>query len=124
MQAQQSMDFQLGPAWTRESLRNCSPISCTGESQGVVRNLIINQDSENFPLVWFQHGAEDGDAISALEEMGADYVIDDCIVVNSNTNDTLRRFNSTSNMVLYKLRLKTETVAQYGLCIQAILKSK
>ncbi len=56
-------------------------------ARGVVRNLIINQDAENFPLVWFQHGAEDEDAISALEEMGADYVIDDCIVVNSNTND-------------------------------------
>ena len=56
-------------------------------ARGVVRNLIINQDAENFPLVWFQHGAEDEDAISALEEMGADYVIDDCIVVNSNSND-------------------------------------
>jgi len=56
-------------------------------ARSVVRNLIINQDVENFPLVWFQHGAEDEDAISALEEMGADYVIDDCIVVNSNTND-------------------------------------
>ena len=62
-------------------------------ARGVVRNLIINQDAENFPLVWFQHGAEDEDAISALEEMGADYVIDDCIVVNSNTND-LRCKNS------------------------------
>jgi len=56
-------------------------------ARGVVRNLIINQDAESFPLVWFQHGAEDEDAIAALEEMGADYVIDDCIVVNSNTND-------------------------------------
>jgi len=56
-------------------------------ARGVVRNLIINQDAENFPLVWFQHGAEDEDAIAALNEMGADYVIDDCIVVNSNTND-------------------------------------
>ena len=56
-------------------------------ARGVVRNLIINQDAENFPLIWFQHGAEDEDAISALEEMGADYVIDDCIVVNSNTNN-------------------------------------
>ena len=56
-------------------------------ARGVVRNLIINQEPENFPLIWFQHGAEDEDAISALEEMGADYVIDDCIVVNSNTND-------------------------------------
>ena len=56
-------------------------------ARGVVRNLIINQNAENFPLVWFQHGAEDEEAISALEEMGADYVIDDCIVVNSNSND-------------------------------------
>lgn len=56
-------------------------------ARGVVRSLIINQDTSNFPLVWFQHGAEDDDAISALEEMSADYVIDDCIVVNSNTND-------------------------------------
>ena len=56
-------------------------------ARSVVRNLIINQDAENFPLVWFQHGAEDEDAISALDEMGADYVIDNCIVVSSNTND-------------------------------------
>lgn len=55
-------------------------------ARGVVRSLILSQDHNQFPLVWFQHGAEDEDAISALEEMGADYVIDDCIVVNSNTN--------------------------------------
>ena len=58
-----------------------------GRARGVVRSLILSQDHNQFPLVWFQHGAEDEDAISALEEMGADYVIDDCIVVNSNTND-------------------------------------
>ena len=56
-------------------------------ARGVVRSLILSQDHSQFPLVWFQHGAEDEDAISALEEMGADYVVDDCIVVNSNTND-------------------------------------
>ena len=56
-------------------------------ARGVVRNLILSQDHSRFPLVWFQHGAEDDDAISVLEEMGANYVIDDCIVVNSNTND-------------------------------------
>ena len=56
-------------------------------ARGVVRSLILSQDHSQFPLVWFQHGAEDDDAISALEEMGANYVIDDCIVVNSNTND-------------------------------------
>ena len=56
-------------------------------ARGVVRSLILSQDHSQFPLVWFQHGAEDEDAISALEEMGANYVVDDCIVVNSNTND-------------------------------------
>lgn len=56
-------------------------------ARGVVRSLILTQDHTQFPLVWFQHGAEDEDAIYALEEMGADYVIDNCIVVNSNTND-------------------------------------
>ena len=56
-------------------------------ARGVVRSLILSQDHNQFPLVWFQHGAEDDDAIAALEEMGANYVIDDCIVVNSNTND-------------------------------------
>lgn len=56
-------------------------------ARGVVRSLILSQDHNQFPLVWFQHGAEDEDAISALEEMGANYVIDDCIVVNSNSND-------------------------------------
>jgi len=56
-------------------------------ARAVVRSLIIKQDGDNFPLVWFQHGAEDEEAISALEEMGADYVVQDCIVVNSNTND-------------------------------------
>ena len=56
-------------------------------ARGVVRNLILSQDHSQFPLIWFQHGAEDDDAISALEEMGANYVLEDCIVVNSNTND-------------------------------------
>lgn len=56
-------------------------------ARSVVRSLILSQDHSQFPLVWFQHGAEDEDAISTLEEMGANYVIDDCIVVNSNTND-------------------------------------
>ena len=55
-------------------------------ARGVVRNLILSLNHSQFPLVWFQHGAEDDDAIAALEEMGANYVIDDCIVVNSNTN--------------------------------------
>ena len=43
-------------------------------ARNVVRKLIMTIDSDNFPLVWFQHGAEDEDAIAALEELGANYV--------------------------------------------------
>ena len=49
-------------------------------ARAVVRNLIMRIDKENFPLIWFQLGAEDDDAISALEDMGVDYVFDDCLV--------------------------------------------
>ena len=53
----------------------------------VVRSLIINHSSDDFPLIWFQHGAEDEDSFCALDELGANYVANDCIVVNSNEND-------------------------------------
>ena len=49
-------------------------------ARAVVRNLIIRIDKDNFPLIWFQLGAEDDDAISALEDMEVDYVFDDCLV--------------------------------------------
>jgi len=49
-------------------------------ARAVVRNLIIRLDKDNFPLIWFQLGAEDDDAISALEDMEVDYVFDDCLV--------------------------------------------
>ena len=49
-------------------------------ARAVVRNLIIRLDKDNFPLIWFQLGAEDGQAIEALEDMGVDYVFDDCLV--------------------------------------------
>ena len=53
----------------------------------VVRSLIINHSQDDFPLIWFQHGAEDEDSFCALDELGANYVANDCIVVNSNEND-------------------------------------
>jgi len=56
-------------------------------ARAVVRNLIIRFGKNNFPLVWFQLGAEDDDAISALEEMGANYVFDDCLVRYCNRHD-------------------------------------
>lgn len=49
-------------------------------ARSVVRNLIIRLEKEDFPLVWFQLGAEDDQAIAALEEMGANYVFGDCLV--------------------------------------------
>ena len=50
------------------------------KARSVVRNLIIRLEKEDFPLVWFQLGAEDDQAIAALEEMGVNYVFDDCLV--------------------------------------------
>ncbi|MAM36456.1 MAG: hypothetical protein CL988_04745 [Euryarchaeota archaeon] len=46
----------------------------------VVKNLILRFEKKNFPLVWFQHGAEDDASIEALNEMGVTYVSKDCIV--------------------------------------------
>ena len=56
-------------------------------ARNVVRKLIMTIDHDNFPLVWFQHGAEDEDAIAALEELEANYVKDDCIVRFSERHD-------------------------------------
>jgi len=49
-------------------------------AQSVVRDLIVRLDHENFPLIWFQKGAEDDRSIEALEAMNAPYVANDCIV--------------------------------------------
>jgi len=49
-------------------------------ARAVVRNLIMRIEKENFPLIWFQLGAEDDVSREALESMGVDYVEHDCIV--------------------------------------------
>ena len=49
-------------------------------ARAVVRNLIMRFEKENFPLIWFQIGAEDDASREALESMGVDYVENDCIV--------------------------------------------
>jgi predicted CoA-binding protein len=49
-------------------------------SRAVVRNLIVRFKREVFPLVWFQLGAEDEQSRQALDEMGAPYVENDCLV--------------------------------------------
>ena len=49
-------------------------------ARAVVRNLIIRFEKEQFPLVWFQLGAEDEQAHQALVEMDVPFVEDDCLV--------------------------------------------
>ena len=56
-------------------------------ARAVVRNLIIRMAKDDFPLIWFQLGAEDDEAIAALDEMGVDYVFDDCLVRHCNRHD-------------------------------------
>ena len=49
-------------------------------ARAVVRNLIIRFEKEQFPLVWFQLGAEDDQAHQALLEMDVPFVEHDCLV--------------------------------------------
>ena len=49
-------------------------------SRAVIRKLIIRFERDDFPLVWFQLGAEDEQSRQALEEMGAPYIEHDCLV--------------------------------------------
>ena len=49
-------------------------------ARAVVRNLIIRFSKEDFPLVWFQLGAEDEQSRQALDEMGVPYIEHDCLV--------------------------------------------
>ena len=58
-------------------------------ARAVVRNLIMRIAKEDFPLIWFQLGAEDDDAIAALDEMGVDYVFDDCLVRHCERHDLI-----------------------------------
>lgn len=55
-------------------------------AQAVVRDLIVRLGHENFPLIWFQRGAEDERSIEALDAMNAPYVANDCIVEYTGRN--------------------------------------
>lgn len=55
-------------------------------AQAVVRDLIVRLSHENFPLIWFQRGAEDDRSIEALDAMNAPYVANDCIVEYTGRN--------------------------------------
>ena len=49
-------------------------------ARAAVRNLIIRFEKEEFPLVWFQLGAEDEQSRQALEEMKVPFIENDCLV--------------------------------------------
>ena len=55
-------------------------------AQAAVRDLIVRLGHENFPLIWFQRGAEDERSIEALDAMNAPYVANDCIVEYTGRN--------------------------------------
>ena len=46
----------------------------------VVKQFLFRFQNSDFPLIWFQRGAKNDDAVSMLEDIGADYVVEDCIV--------------------------------------------
>tara|TARA_B100000609_G_C17202895_1_gene429190 strand:+ start:1304 stop:1963 length:660 start_codon:yes stop_codon:yes gene_type:complete len=50
----------------------------------VVKKLLYQYSASDFPLIWFQRGAEQEDAIAMLEESGLKFVSNDCIVEFTN----------------------------------------
>lgn len=46
----------------------------------VVKQFLYRFSGDDFPLVWFQRGAEEDNAIAMLEQSGFDFVSNDCVV--------------------------------------------
>ena len=46
----------------------------------VVKKFLYRFSGKDFPLIWFQRGAEQEDAIAMLEESGFNFVSNDCVV--------------------------------------------
>ena len=90
----------------------------------VVRSLIINHSPDDFPLIWFQHGAEDEDSFCALDELGANYVANDCIVVNSNENDLKCANSILTKHGACRSHQRMEMAALFGLCTIQIQKPR
>ena len=91
-------------------------------ARAVVRNLIMRIEKENFPLVWFQLGAEDEASREALESMGVNYVQNDCLVrfTDGMTLFAIVPFSLKSGA--FKLPLKTATGVQNGVSIPQTLR--
>ena len=72
----------------------------------VVKQFLFRFQRLDFPLIWFQRGAKNDDAISILKEMGVDFVVEDCIVEHIKRNSlskdpkipTLPWFRQTKNL--------------------------
>tara|TARA_B100001564_G_scaffold99607_1_gene81806 strand:+ start:1295 stop:1954 length:660 start_codon:yes stop_codon:yes gene_type:complete len=46
----------------------------------IVKKFLFRFSANEFPLIWFQRGAEQEDAIAMLEQSGLNFVSNDCIV--------------------------------------------
>jgi predicted CoA-binding protein len=79
----------------------------------VVKQFLFRFRGEEFPLIWFQRGAENKDAVSMLEEVGANYVIDDCIVEYILRN-TLEKSTKIQSLPWYR---QTKDASQDGCSI-------
>ena len=56
----------------------------------VVKQFLFRFQASEFPLVWFQRGAKNDVAVSMLEEIGAKFVVEDCIVEYINRNSLVK----------------------------------
>jgi len=71
----------------------------------VVKQFLFRFQGPDFPLIWFQRGAKNDDAVSILEEIGAKYIVEDCIVeyilrnsLSKPRNQTLPWYRQTKDM--------------------------
>ena len=57
----------------------------------LVKQLLYRFSANEFPLIWFQRGAEQDDAIAMLEQSGLNFVSNDCIVEFTKRNSISRK---------------------------------
>jgi len=56
----------------------------------IVKQFLFKFQGPEFPLIWFQRGAKNDDAISILDSIGAKFIVDDCIVEYINRNSLVK----------------------------------
>ena len=56
----------------------------------IVKQFLFKFQGPEFPLIWFQRGAKNEEATSMLEDIGAKFIVDDCIVEYINRNSLVK----------------------------------